>query len=143
MIWPGRKAEPGGLPLCSRTRGSAGNRQARVFRQAVDLVAPIGRGRGLISPPKAGKTVLLKNIANAITRNAPELPYGAAHRRAPEEVTDMQRSVKAIASTLTSPREPRQGCRDGLQACQRLIEKGRPGYSPGQHHQDDQGLQPH
>ncbi|MBV5267844.1 MAG: transcription termination factor Rho, partial [Burkholderiaceae bacterium] len=62
----------------------------------IDLVAPIGKGqRGLIvSPPKAGKTMILQNIANAIAENNPEvhLMVVLVDER-PEEVTDMQRSV--------------------------------------------------
>ena len=74
--------------------------------RVIDLVAPIGKGqRGLIvSPPKAGKTMVLQAIANAITTNNPEvhLMVVLVDER-PEEVTDMQRSVKGevIASTLS------------------------------------------
>lgn len=97
----------------------------------LDLVAPIGRGqRGLIvSPPKAGKTVLLKNIANAITRNAPEayLMVLLIDER-PEEVTDMQRSVKGevIASTFDEPPENHARVAEmALERAKRLVEKGR------------------
>ncbi len=74
----------------------------------INLIAPIGRGqRGLIvSPPKAGKTMLLKNIANAITTNytEPHLMVCLIGER-PEEVTDMKRSVKAevVAATFDEP----------------------------------------
>lgn len=74
----------------------------------IDLFSPIGKGqRGLIvAPPKTGKTVLLKNVANAIAANHPEcyLMVLLVDER-PEEVTDMQRSVKAevIASTFDEP----------------------------------------
>ncbi|HET7660755.1 MAG TPA: Rho termination factor N-terminal domain-containing protein, partial [Oryzihumus sp.] len=76
----------------------------------IDLVAPIGKGqRGLIvSPPKAGKTMVLQAIANAITTNNPEahLMIVLVDER-PEEVTDMQRTVKGevIASTFDRPAE--------------------------------------
>ncbi|HHT85307.1 MAG: transcription termination factor Rho [Bacillota bacterium] len=97
----------------------------------LDLVAPIGRGqRGLIvSPPKAGKTVLLKNIANAITRNAPEvyLMVLLIDER-PEEVTDMQRSVKGevIASTFDEPPENHARVAEmALERAKRLVEQGR------------------
>jgi transcription termination factor Rho len=74
----------------------------------LDLIAPVGRGqRGLIvSPPKAGKTTVLKEIANAISRNYPEVHLMIALiGERPEEVTDMDRSVDAevIASTFDDP----------------------------------------
>jgi transcription termination factor Rho len=74
----------------------------------LNLIAPIGRGqRGLIvSPPKAGKTTVLKDIANAISRNYPEVHLMIALiGERPEEVTDMDRSVDAevIASTFDDP----------------------------------------
>src|SRR5215469_5546414 len=76
----------------------------------VNLVAPIGRGqRGLIvSPPKAGKTILLKSIANSITENYDDVHLMIALiGERPEEVTDMKRSVKAevISSTFDEPTE--------------------------------------
>ncbi|PCH62892.1 MAG: transcription termination factor Rho [SAR86 cluster bacterium] len=76
--------------------------------RVIDLVAPIGKGqRGLIvSPPKAGKTLILQNIAQAITRNNPEcrLIVLLIDER-PEEVTEMQRSVRGevVASTFDEP----------------------------------------
>ncbi len=87
-----------------RGNGSTEDITARV----IDLVAPIGRGqRGLIvSPPKAGKTVMLQNIAQSITHNHPEcyLIVLLIDER-PEEVTDMERSVRGevIASTFDEP----------------------------------------
>jgi len=76
----------------------------------IDLVAPLGKGqRGLIvSPPKAGKTVLLKQIANSITTNYPDIKLMVLLiDERPEEVTDMQRSVKGdvISSTFDEPAE--------------------------------------
>ncbi len=76
--------------------------------RVIDLIAPIGKGqRGLIvSPPKAGKTLILQNIAQSITRNAPEcyLIVLLIDER-PEEVTEMKRSVRGevIASTFDEP----------------------------------------
>ncbi|MGI6626915.1 MAG: transcription termination factor Rho [Bacillota bacterium] len=97
----------------------------------LDLVAPVGKGqRGLIvSPPKAGKTVLLKNIANAITRNHPEtyLMVLLIDER-PEEVTDMQRSVKGevIASTFDEPPVNHARVTEmALERAKRLVENGR------------------
>ena len=87
-----------------RGNGSTEDLTAR----AIDLVAPIGKGqRGLIvSPPKAGKTMLLQNIATAITANHPEvyLIVLLIDER-PEEVTDMQRTVKGevVSSTFDEP----------------------------------------
>lgn len=96
----------------------------------LDLVAPVGRGqRGLIvSPPKAGKTVLLKNIANAITTNSPEtyLMVLLIDER-PEEVTDMQRSVngEVIASTFDEPPENHARVAEmALERAKRLVENG-------------------
>lgn len=76
----------------------------------IDMISPIGKGqRGLIvSPPKAGKTILLQKIANAISRNHPEVKLIVLLiDERPEEVTDMQRSVAAevIASTFDEPPE--------------------------------------
>jgi len=81
-----------------------------IATRAVDLFAPIGKGQRalLVSPPKAGKTTLLKNIAKAITTNHPEviLMVLLIDER-PEEVTDMKRSVdgEIIASTFDRPAE--------------------------------------
>ncbi len=97
----------------------------------LDLVAPIGKGqRGLIvSPPKAGKTVLLKALANAITKNHPDtyLMVLLIDER-PEEVTDMQRSVRGevIASTFDEP--PTNHARVSemaIERAKRLVETGR------------------
>ena len=76
--------------------------------RVLDLMVPIGKGqRGLIvAPPRTGKTMLLQNIANSITRNHPEvyLIVLLIDER-PEEVTDMQRSVRGevISSTFDEP----------------------------------------
>ena len=74
----------------------------------IDLIAPIGRGQRamIVSPPKAGKTTILKEIANAISENYPDinLMISLIGER-PEEVTDMDRSVEGevIASTFDEP----------------------------------------
>jgi len=97
----------------------------------MNLVAPIGRGqRGLIvSPPKAGKTVLLKSIANAITAN-----YNDIHLMVcligerPEEVTDMRRSVKGevIAATFDEPVENHTRVAElALERAKRMVESGK------------------
>jgi transcription termination factor Rho len=90
----------------------------------IDLLSPIGKGqRGLIvSPPKAGKTILLQQMANAIARNHPEVKLIVLLiDERPEEVTDMQRSVNAevIASTFDEPPERH------VQVSEMVIEKAK------------------
>jgi transcription termination factor Rho len=103
------------------------DRSARV----IDLVAPLGKGqRGLIvSPPRTGKTVLLQNIAHSITKNHPEcyLIVLLIDER-PEEVTDMQRSVKGevISSTFDEPAARHvQVAEMVIEKAKRLVEHGR------------------
>ncbi|MDI3316826.1 MAG: transcription termination factor Rho [Bacillota bacterium] len=94
----------------------------------IDLVAPVGKGqRGLIvSPPKGGKTVLLKKIANAIATNYPEVVLIVLLiDERPEEVTDMERSVRAevLASTFDNPPENHIKLADMvLERAKRLVE---------------------
>jgi transcription termination factor Rho len=109
-----------------RLEGDPGQLTTRV----IDMVAPIGKGqRGLIvSPPKAGKTMVLQAIANAITRNNPEchLIVVLVDER-PEEVTDMQRSVKGevIASTFDRPAEDHTMVAElAIERAKRLVELG-------------------
>ena len=101
-----------------------------VLARIVDLIAPIGKGqRGLIvSPPKAGKTTVLKEIANSITHNNPEckLIVVLVDER-PEEVTDMQRSVKGevVFSTFDRPAEEHtQVAELAIERAKRLVETG-------------------
>jgi transcription termination factor Rho len=96
----------------------------------IDLISPIGKGqRGLIvSPPKAGKTMVLQAIANAITTNNPEchLMVVLVDER-PEEVTDMQRSVKGevIASTFDRPADDHTSVAElAIERAKRLVELG-------------------
>ena len=97
----------------------------------LDLVAPIGRGqRGLIvSPPKAGKTLLLKAIANGITTNNPDMHLMVCLiGERPEEVTDMRRSVdgEVISSTFDEPVEDHTKVAEmALERAKRLVEAGR------------------
>ena len=98
--------------------------------RVIDLVAPIGKGqRGLIvSPPKAGKTLVLQAIANAITTNNPEvhLMVVLVDER-PEEVTDMQRTVKdeVIASTFDRPADDHTTVAElAIERAKRLVELG-------------------
>jgi transcription termination factor Rho len=101
-----------------------------ISTRIMDLIAPIGKGqRGLIvSPPKAGKTTVLKELANAITTNNPEviLMVLLVDER-PEEVTDMERSVKGevISSTFDQPSDNHiQVAELVLERAKRLVEQG-------------------
>jgi transcription termination factor Rho len=96
----------------------------------IDLICPIGKGqRGLIvSPPKAGKTIILQAIANAITKNNPEchLMVVLVDER-PEEVTDMQRTVKGevIHSTFDHPADDHTTVAElAIERAKRLVEMG-------------------
>ncbi|HOQ01586.1 MAG TPA: transcription termination factor Rho [Acetivibrio clariflavus] len=95
----------------------------------IDLIAPIGKGqRGMIvSPPKAGKTVLLKKIANAITTNYPEMELIVLLiDERPEEVTDMQRSIKGEVIYSTFDEVPEHHIKVAemvLERAQRLVEQ--------------------
>ncbi|MCJ7552445.1 MAG: transcription termination factor Rho [Ignavibacteriaceae bacterium] len=94
----------------------------------MDMLSPIGKGqRGLIvSPPKSGKTILLQKIANSITRNHPEVKLIILLiDERPEEVTDMERSVKAevISSTFDEPAERHVQVADMvIEKAKRLVE---------------------
>ena len=98
--------------------------------RVMDLLSPIGKGqRGLVvSPPKSGKTVLLQKIANSITRNHPEIKMIILLiDERPEEVTDMERSVKAevISSTFDEPAERHVQVADMvIEKAKRLVEAG-------------------
>jgi len=97
----------------------------------INLISPVGRGqRGLIvSPPKAGKTMLLKAIANGITSNYSDIHLIVALiGERPEEVTDMKRSVKGevIASTFDEPVEDHTRVAEmSLERAKRLVESGK------------------
>ncbi len=96
--------------------------------RVMDLLSPIGKGqRGLVvSPPKSGKTILLQKIANSITRNHPEIKMIILLiDERPEEVTDMERSVKAevISSTFDEPAERHVQVADMvIEKAKRLVE---------------------
>lgn len=117
-IYPDKaiKLETGPTPLSTRI---------------IDLIAPIGRGqRGMIvSPPKAGKTWLLKDLANAVTTNYPDyhLMIALVGER-PEEVTDIQRNTKAevIASNFDQPAQDQVRVAEvTLERAKRLVEMGK------------------
>lgn len=107
-----------------------GGRSSNISTRVVDMFSPIGKGqRGLIvAPPKTGKTILLKDIANAIAENHPEtyIMILLIDER-PEEVTDMSRSVNAevIASTFDEPAERHVKIAGiVLEKAKRLVESG-------------------
>lgn len=98
--------------------------------RVIDLIMPIGKGQRalIVSPPKAGKTTILQNIANAISTNNPEcyLMVVLVDER-PEEVTDMQRSVKGevIASTFDRPPAEHTAVAElAIERAKRLVEQG-------------------
>ena len=105
--------------------------QTTITARVIDLVSPIGKGqRGLIvSPPKAGKTTILKDIAAAISVNNPEVHLMCLLvDERPEEVTDMQRSIKGevISSTFDMPTENHiQVSELVIERAKRLVEDGK------------------
>jgi transcription termination factor Rho len=118
------------VPLYPSERLRLETDQKKIGPRVIDLVAPIGKGqRGLIvSPPKAGKTLILQSIANAITVNNPEvhLMMVLVDER-PEEVTDMQRSVRGevIASTFDRPADDHTTVAElAIERAKRLVELG-------------------
>jgi transcription termination factor Rho len=99
--------------------------------RVIDLIMPIGKGQRalIVSPPKAGKTMILQSIANAITQNNPEchLMVVLIDER-PEEVTDMTRSVKGevIASTFDRPPSDHTSVAElAIERAKRLVEQGK------------------
>lgn len=105
--------------------------QTTITARVIDLVSPIGKGqRGLIvSPPKAGKTTILKDIAAAISANNPEVHLMCLLvDERPEEVTDMQRSIRGevISSTFDMPTENHiQVSELVIERAKRLVEDGK------------------
>ena len=117
-------------PLYPKERLRLETAPKKLGTRVVDLVSPIGKGqRGLIvSPPKAGKTLMLQSIANAITVNNPDvyLMMVLVDER-PEEVTDMQRTVKGevIASTFDRPAEDHTTVAElAIERAKRMVELG-------------------
>ena len=117
-------------PLYPKERLRLETTPKKLGTRVVDLVSPIGKGqRGLIvSPPKAGKTLMLQSIANAITANNPEvyLMMVLVDER-PEEGTDMQRTVsgEVIASTFDRPAEDHTTVAElAIERAKRMVELG-------------------
>ena len=117
-------------PLYAQERLRLETEATRMTTRIIDIVAPIGKGqRGLIvSPPKAGKTMVLQSIANAISTNNPEchLMVVLVDER-PEEVTDMQRTVhgEVIASTFDRPASDHTTVAElAIERAKRLVELG-------------------
>ncbi len=103
----------------------------RLTTRVIDLIMPIGKGQRalIVSPPKAGKTTILQDIANGVAKNNPEchLMVVLVDER-PEEVTDMQRSVKGevIASTFDRPpSDHTQAAELAIERAKRLVEQGK------------------
>jgi transcription termination factor Rho len=103
----------------------------KLTTRVIDLIMPIGKGQRalIVSPPKAGKTTILQDIANAITKNSPEchLMVVLVDER-PEEVTDMQRSVKGevISSTFDRPPSDHTSVAElAIERAKRLVEQGK------------------
>ncbi|MCA6422869.1 MAG: transcription termination factor Rho [Flavobacterium sp.] len=117
-------------PIFPQEKFNIADKQASVSTRVIDLFSPIGKGqRGMIvAQPKTGKTMLLKDIANAIAANHPEvyLIVLLIDER-PEEVTDMQRSVRGEVIASTFDREPMEHVKIAnivLEKSKRLVECG-------------------
>jgi transcription termination factor Rho len=118
-------------PLFPNDRFRLETDQKNVTARIIDLISPIGKGqRGLIvAPPKAGKTTLLKNIANSIMENNPEaLLFVLLIDERPEEVTDISRSVRGevVASTFDEKPDNHIAVADIVfERAKRLVEQGK------------------
>ena len=118
-------------PIYPESRIRLERETKQVAMRFIDMIAPIGKGqRGIIvAPPKAGKTILLKQIANSITANHPEITLIVLLiDERPEEVTDMRRSVKGdvIASPFDEQPEQHMKVADvAIERAKRLVEIGK------------------
>ncbi|MGZ5365204.1 MAG: transcription termination factor Rho, partial [Mycobacterium sp.] len=118
-------------PLYPNQRLRLETTSEKLTTRLIDLIMPIGKGQRalIVSPPKAGKTTIMQDIANAITKNNPEchLMVVLVDER-PEEVTDMQRSVKGevIASTFDRPpSDHTEAAELAIERAKRLVEQGK------------------
>ena len=118
-------------PIYPRNRITLETAPNNLSTRIIDLIAPIGKGqRGMIvSPPKAGKTTLLKSVANAISKNHPDMEIIVLLiDERPEEVTDMKRSVKGdvVYSTFDElPNNHTKVAEIVLERAKRLVEHGK------------------
>ncbi len=118
-------------PIFPDERLTLETKKSELTARVIDIFSPIGKGQRalIVSPPKAGKTTVLKNIANAVTTNQPDviLMVLLVDER-PEEVTDMARSVdgEVIASTFDRPAEEHMRVANlALEKAKRLVEVGK------------------
>ena len=117
-------------PLFPQEKFNISDRQSNISTRVIDLFSPIGKGqRGMIvSQPKTGKTMLLKDIANAIAANHPEVyQIVLLIDERPEEVTDMQRNVRGEVVASTFDKEAHEHVRVAnivLEKAKRLVECG-------------------
>ncbi|MFC1571515.1 transcription termination factor Rho [Candidatus Margulisiibacteriota bacterium] len=118
-------------PIFPEQRFTLEHPKCPIVSRLIDLLAPIGMGQRamIVSPPKAGKTTILKNVANSITENFPEavIKVLLVDER-PEEVTDMSRSVRGevVGSTFDEPPENHIRIAELLlEHCKRLVEGGK------------------
>ena len=127
----GRPVFEKGTPIFPEERFKLENRTTQLSTRIIDLFSPIGKGQRalIVSPPKAGKTTLLKKIGQSIVQNHQEMYLMVLLLdERPEEVTDMRRSVEAevVASTFDRPPEEHVQVADlVLERAKRLVEGGR------------------
>ncbi len=127
----GRPVFEKGTPIYPNERFKLEVRSTQLSTRVIDLFCPIGKGQRalIVSPPKAGKTTLLKNIANAISINHPEVQIIALLvDERPEEVTDMQRTIdgEVVASTFDEHPENHTAVAEmAMDRAKRLVEMGK------------------
>jgi len=127
----GRRNFEKGTPIYPQERFNLEVRATQLSTRVIDLFCPIGKGQRalIVSPPKAGKTTLLKNIANAITINHPEAHIIALLvDERPEEVTDMRRTIdgEVVASTFDEHPENHTAVSElAMERAKRLVELGK------------------
>ena len=127
----GRRNFEKGTPIYPMERYNLEVRATQLSTRVIDLFCPIGKGQRalIVSPPKAGKTTLLKNIANAITINHPEAHIIALLvDERPEEVTDMRRTIdgEVVASTFDEHPENHTAVSElAMERAKRLVELGK------------------
>ncbi len=127
----GRPIFEKGTPIFPEERFKLENRSTQLSTRVIDLFCPIGKGQRalIVSPPKAGKTTLLKNIAQGISINHPEAHIIALLvDERPEEVTDMQRTIdgEVVASTFDEHPENHTAVAElAMERAKRLVELGK------------------